>query len=297
MAQKMLDAGYESRALRMHDCSDKVEIAFCPQCGKYEITKAKLCRDRLCPVCSWRLAIKRFSDMSTVCSALLKDYPENQWSFLTVTVQNCPPARLGATLSEMSAAYNRMRQRKVFKNSIAGWARTVEVTFNADDKTMHPHFHVLIMWQPGVDVLHEGAVLLNHWIASVRDLVVSYKGQNIEDVTGKQEKYEGVDLTAAVLETFKYTQKASEVLDMPISIFRDFVKNMQGKRAVAFGGLVKEYMRQLHIKTDDEPEDLEPYTLCANCGNTALSRALYKWSTAERSYLLDPNALDKELDK
>lgn len=286
MAVKMLQAGFDDRARRMRECSDKVEISFCPDCGAYEITRAKLCRDRLCPVCSWRLSIKRYAEMSAVCAALIKDYPVNKWSLMTLTVQNCAPALLDQTLTNMAAAFNRMRQRKVFKQQILGWARTVEVTFNSKENTVHPHYHVLVMWAENSDIIQEGARLINHWIASCRDLMVSYKGQNIKEIDGSVKEAECQDITGAVLETFKYTQKASDLLSMPIGVFREYTKNMARKRAVAFGGLIKEYMQKLHFKMDDEADEIEPIKLCKNCGNAALSKAIYQWSFAERSYLL-----------
>lgn len=290
MAEKMKAAGLPGRAKRISECSDKIEITFCPECGKYEITKAKLCRDRLCPVCSWRLSIKRYADMTTVCSALLRDFPESRWSFMTLTVKNCAPELLDETLSKMAAAFNRMRQRTVFLKKIAGWARTVEVTFNKETNELHPHYHVLIMWQPDADPLHDGARLLNQWLGSCRDLLVSQKAQHIEDITGEAVETAAADITGAVLETFKYTQKSTDLLSMPTGIFYQFALNMARKRAVSFGGIIKEYLRKHHIKMDDEPENMQPFSICKNCGNSALSAALYKWSFSERSYLLDTSA-------
>ena len=287
MSERMNQAGYIDRARRMSECADKIEITFCPECGHYEVSRAKLCRDRLCPVCSWRLSVKRYAEMSAVCSALLTDYPHNRWSFMTLTVQNCAPEQLDYTLAQMAQAFNRMRQRKVFKENVCGWARTVEVTFNAATNTLHPHYHILIMWNIGSEVVESGARLLNNWLASCRDLLVSYKGQHIEEITGSHDEQAPEDITGAVLETFKYTQKTSDLLSMPLRVFRDYARHMARKRAVAYGGLIKEYMKKLHFRTDDEPGDAEEVTICKNCGNADLSRALYKWSFAERSYLFD----------
>lgn len=298
MAQKLLDAGLDARGTRMHDCSTKIEITYCAKCGKYEITNAKLCRDRLCPVCSWRLSMKRYADMLAVCSAIIKDYPENEWSFLTLTVKNCDSAVLGETLSKMSTAFNRMRQRKLFKDKILGWAKTVEVTFNPRTYQVHPHLHILILWQKGVDRETEGARLKNLWIAACADdLITSYRGQNIKNIKAENALKETADITGAVLETFKYTQKASSLLSMPLSVFRNYAKQMNNKRCLAYGGIIKDYLRTLRINTNDEPADLEPLRVCTNCGNTELTKGLYAWSFAERSYLYDPDGLAIEFEK
>lgn len=296
MAMKLFKAGFMRRSSRMLDCSQKIQITECVKCGNYEITNAKLCRDRLCPICSWRLSVKRYAEMSKVCKELLKDYPDNEWSFLTLTVKNCEPSLLGATLGKMAESFNRMRQRKVFKDNIVGWARTVETTFNLSDSpvTVHPHFHVLIIWELGVDRQTEGARLKNAWEYACKDLVVSYKGQHIEDIEANLAEEDGRDITGAVLETFKYTQKSSDLLALPIGVFRDYAVSVEHKRMIAFGGIIKQYMQKLHFSMNDEPDEPQTITVCRNCGSEELSQAIYKWSFAERSYLFAP--LQRSID-
>lgn len=301
MADKLNNVGLTKRAERMSECSKEITIKLCPECGRYEITKAKLCRDRLCPVCSWRLSLKRYSEMMNVSKDIITEYPNNQWSFMSLTVQNCAPDKLDYVLNKMSEAFNRMRQRKIYKEDILGWARTVEVTFNKEDNTLHPHYHVLLIWNKNVNVLHQGARLLNHWVASVKDLIVSIKAQNIEDIYNKDkadydvkgEEKADIDVTKAVLESFKYTQKASQALYMPTSIFYQYAQNIARKRTVSYGGLIKKQMKKLHYNiNDDMPETVEDMFICKNCGSTSLSEALYKWSFAERSYLLSPQNIE-----
>lgn len=288
MADKMIKVGLTSRGTRMAECSDTLNISFCPDCGKYEITKAHLCRDRLCPICSWRLSLKRYAEMNEICTHLLKIYPNNKWAFMTLTVQNCDASLLDVTLKKMADSFNRMRQRKVFKDEVIGWARTVEVTFNKKTNEVHPHYHILLLWKEDTDTLHNGAILLNYWLSAARELMVSYKAQNIEDIKASVKDEEAADITGAVLETFKYTQKSTDLLNMPTKIFREFAVNMAGKRCISFGGVIKKALAELHITADDEIEELKEFTVCTNCGSAALSNALYKWSFAERSYLLNP---------
>lgn len=301
MSDKMRRARMDMRAERMSQCADQIEITLCPKCGRYEISKAILCHDRLCPVCSWRLSLKRFAQMMQIVRALLDDHPTAPWSFMTLTVRNCAPDQLHYTLRRMAEAYNRMRQRKAFKGKIAGFARTVEVTYNASSNELHPHYHILIMWDDAADPLSDGARLLNAWIASCRDgLIASYKGQHIEDVDGsgvddlshddllRQSTAE--DLTRSVLETFKYTQKATDILKMPIPTFRAFADNMQGIRALSFGGLIKAYAARLGINEDEEATSIDaPFSVCPYCRNPNLVDAVYKWAMSEHSYLrIDP---------
>lgn len=304
ISEKMKLAGMNVRARRVEECAAQFNISLCPNCGHYEVSRAVLCHDRLCPVCCWRLSLKRFATMMQLIGKLLKAYPNSRWSFMTLTVKNCVPERLNATLRKMSEAYNRMRQRKAFKRSLDGWARTVEVTYNAKTNELHPHFHVLVMWAAGADPIVDGARLLNNWVSSCRDdLIASYKAQDIEviedgnrEVTHEQllrqpspdDIARSERLARSVLEAFKYTQKSSDLLEMPIEVFKAYADNMQGVRAVSFGGVLKEYAKALGIPEEERAAAEEGFTICPNCGSSAIAEAVYKWSFAQHSYLKVP---------
>ena len=54
---------YPARAYRMADCSKRIDYTYCPECGSMHIARTYLCRDRLCPLCQWRLSLQRIGDM------------------------------------------------------------------------------------------------------------------------------------------------------------------------------------------------------------------------------------------
>ena len=64
---------------------------------------------------------------------------------LTLTVPNCSEENLGKVVSEMSKAYHRMFLRTPIKKAVRGWFRALEVTYNEEQNTYHPHYHVLLM--------------------------------------------------------------------------------------------------------------------------------------------------------
>ena len=76
-------------------------------------------------------------------------YPTHRWVFLTLTVRNCDLVDLKDTLKHMNASWQRMIQTVAFKNGIAGFIRTTEVTRGKDgDMRAHPHYHALLLVKP-----------------------------------------------------------------------------------------------------------------------------------------------------
>ena len=53
------------------------------------------------------------------------------------------------TLKDMNASWKRMSETVAFKNGIAGFIRTTEVTRGKDgDMRAHPHYHALLLVKP-----------------------------------------------------------------------------------------------------------------------------------------------------
>ena len=88
IADKMAAAGYIRRAFAMRNCGSQMAIQYCEHCGLHRIRSTNLCRDRLCPVCRWRLAIKRYAEMVQVCDIAKTEYPTNRYFFLTLTIRS-----------------------------------------------------------------------------------------------------------------------------------------------------------------------------------------------------------------
>src|SRR5699024_4502293 len=67
-----------------------------------------------------------------------------KYIFLTLTVKNCYGEDLKDTLDLMTGSFNKLNQRKPFKNAVKGYFRSLEVTYNEDENTYHPHFHLIL---------------------------------------------------------------------------------------------------------------------------------------------------------
>ena len=95
---------------------------------KLVLKQAFFCRVRFCPVCQWRRSLLWRAVMFQKLEEIKTQYPTHRWVFLTLTVRNCDLVDLRDTLKDMNASWKRMSETVAFKNGIAGFIRTTEVT-------------------------------------------------------------------------------------------------------------------------------------------------------------------------
>ena len=284
IANKMLDAGFEERGKRMRFCGTFLTKSKCPDCGKSVISSANLCRDRLCPTCAWRLSLRRFADM---CATMqyLQDVSYYDAGFLTLTVKNCKPENLRYTLQKMSEDWNRMLCQRVVKGMVWGWARSLEITYNARTNTFHPHYHVIMI----TNTHGEGQAVLQQFFRERWKLSTRLPYEPITDfrfIDSDGREHNDIDddtFTNAILETYKYSVKSDELENMPLDTFRQFVAAISGIRFCSFGGEIKKARKQLGYKdADDDGEQESPQINC-ECG-AEMVQELLQWSFTEKQY-------------
>lgn len=285
VSRKMIDAGFPERGTRMKFCGQYLDMKICPDCGKSIVSSANLCRDRLCPTCSWRLSLKRFAEMCSTIS-LINDLECFNAGFLTLTVKNCKPENLGYTISEMAKAWNRVLANRDIKEIVYGWSRSVEITYNSRTGEFHPHYHIILLYDP---TIHEGsirALTSRLWSSSCRfNYTPVTDFRIIKSDEGEGTNLDNENIIKAILETFKYSVKSSEFENMPIATFRHLVNGITGKRLVSYGGIIKTARKELGFKKDelsDEDDEITKQEICS-CG-TEMQRALLKWSFTDSQY-------------
>lgn len=274
------DTQLMKRGVRMINCSTELNFNYCPDCGETHITKTNLCRDRLCPVCSWRLALKRYATMLQIMQIV--NVADFQPAFLTLTVKNCKPWQLKDTIKSMNKAFSNITKLKVWKN-IAGFAKAIEITYNKQSHEMHPHIHILLLLDKGTYTPSMVVEIKERWR---RNLKIDYQPiidlREIKSYNDDQNN----DITGAVLETFKYTVKSKDLEDMPLKEFKHFAKQINGLRLISFGGILKDIKQALNVDLEELKDDDEKQVIkCKNCGQD-LQEALFQWSFGNQYYKL-----------
>lgn len=245
-------AEFSAYADRIAVCARFLEFALTATDAGERIFKLQttwFCRVRNCPVCQWRRSLMWKARFIKALPAITAAHPTARWIFLTLTVPNCELTELRSTLTQMNKAWERLSKRKVFP--AIGWAKSFEVTRNADDGKAHPHFHVLMMVPPsyfsrGYINQQQWSELWQHALRATDKRVV-----NVKAVKSKLPSSDGDDpavaLIAAIKETFKYSVKEQDLVT-DSSWLIGITHQLQKTRAIALGGVLKNYL------SEDEPD-------------------------------------------
>lgn len=118
------------------------------QCGQHlyfeggHLVGADFCRQRICPMCQYRNSMRQYARMLQVAERLgAQGY---RFLHLVLTVPNCSHADLAKTVQKLYDGYGKLMHEKRIKKAFKGALRALEVSFNAENWTFHPHLHCLI---------------------------------------------------------------------------------------------------------------------------------------------------------
>lgn len=227
---------------------------------KLRLKSAWFCRVRHCPICQWRRALMWVSRFFDAFPRIYAAHPEMRYIMLTLTVRNCAISELRSTTNQMSKAWDRLTKRKSYP--AFGFVRSLEVT-RGDDGSAHPHFHILL----AVPASYFGHSYLSKdkWAALWQDVMrLDYKPVcDVRIVKPKAEEYEMVDgvvvsytpsdplksLMSVITETIKYTTKPSDMVKEAAWLLT-MVDQMRNVRAVALGGIFKEFLKETETEQD-----------------------------------------------
>lgn len=253
------------RGFNIKNCSDFVLMGTCEHCGKTRVLNASLCRDRICPTCQWRLAMKRAGEMVLVLQEICNNY--DLW-FLTLTQKNCKPNELKTEIEKINKAWDRTTARLRKNKKYDGYARVLEITYNKKNKTFHPHLHVILASSGNNNL--DTREWERWWMQSLR---IAYIPQiNIQKIQSDGNKKK---ISKSALETFKYTTKYNDIDNMGMREFSEYLRGIKGKNFVTYSGIFKEERKRM--KLNDEIEDLSALDKCSECNSQLLKYALH-WS-------------------
>lgn len=258
----------DKKYYRVIDCSTFLEFGV-TKTSSLKLLQANFCKVRLCPMCAWRRSLKIFGQVSKVMDHVEQNY-NYRYIFLTLTVKNCYGEDLKDTLDLMTSAFNKMNQRKAFKKAIKGYFRSLEITYNKEDDTYHPHFHLILAVNKSYFTDKDYYLSQENWTRLWKEsLKVNYTP--VVDV--RRVKSKDKNFSKVIAETAKYTVKSEDFLikkeDGKINealtdeVVATLDKALHRKRLVSFGFLFKEIHRQLKLddaengdlkKTDNEDE-------------------------------------------
>lgn len=244
--------GYHKKANRVYWCAtDWIYKIYSD--GEILLHDVNFCRERLCPMCAARRSLKVFKQVSDVMDIVDCTYNDLVPVFLTLTLKNCHANSidLSKTLDLIYDGWFRMTHHRKIQRVVKGWFRALEVTFNTENSTFHPHIHAILLvdkeYFTGKDFMFTSD-WVKLWRSSLR---IDYDPVcDIRKISN--ERYHSVS------EVSKYTVKSSDYI-FEDEYFMDLIvenlgQALKSRRLYAFGGVMKSIAKEIGLDDKDIAE-------------------------------------------
>lgn len=261
-------------------CGDTLRFIRCDD-GSLKLYQAYFCKNKLCPMCNWRRSMKYSYQTSRIVDEAIKQQPKERFLFLTLTVKNVEGENLNSTISQLTQSFDRLFRRAKVKKNLIGYLRSVEVTYNEEERTYHPHIHVLMMvktsYFSGKNNYISQKLWGDMWSQSLKvDYVPRVDVRTVKE-TGKR-------LKGAIVETAKYPTKPIKLDVENKQVVEALYNGLYRKRQLGYGGLFKTIKKQLQlddaengdlVQTSDENDDL-----------SAGTKIIAYWNATKQNYFM-----------
>lgn len=121
----------ENMNLRVVDCGTFLELLGDFEMENKKLHKSNFCKNRFCPMCSWRLACKDSLEISILMEHLRKE-ENKEFIFLTLTTPNVKGDSLEEEIKKYNKSFKKLMERKEVKVIIKGYIRKLEVTYQKE---------------------------------------------------------------------------------------------------------------------------------------------------------------------
>ena len=280
----------EGRLDRFRECGNYLIFDHCRHVEHYNsLHSANFCRDRMCVTCQWRKSLRIYSSVWSLVDFMIDQEPKRpQFTLLTLTVQNCDIADTGSTLKRMMRAFQKLHKSKFWKERVQGYFRSLEITFNEKQNSVHPHFHVMLHMAD--DYFHGYKYTKqSEWLEQWRK---AYGDYNITQVDIRNLKQKNkFELMKSVCEVVKYSIKPSTFKIKNLStrsrLLTQLKNDLRGVHLHQPGGSIFKYMKIKDVKlADDEvnmADDPTQGVECPECKKDLL-RTWFKWTGKDYDY-------------
>nr|AAC60454.1 RepS [Streptococcus thermophilus] len=265
---------------RVISCGDTLQFIQ-NQDGNLKLYQAYFCKNKLCPMCNWRRSMKYSYQTRSIVDEAIKQSPKGRFLFLTLTVKNVEGQALNSTISQLTKSFDRLFKRAKVQRNLLGYLRSVEVTHNENDKTYHPHIHVLMMVRPSYFQSKKDYITQAEWSDMWSQLS---KVDYVPMIDIRTVKETGKGLRGAVLETAKYPTKPIKLDIENKQVVDDLYNGLYRKRQLGYGGLFKTIKKQLALD-DAENGDLV-HTSEDNENISKGTEIVAIWNASKQNYYL-----------
>lgn len=219
--------------------------------GEKRLHQANFCRHRMCPMCAWRLSLKKYAQISQLMAYL---EPEGyEYIFVTLTVKNCTGNELMNTINKLYKGYNDLFRLKAIKQAYLGSFRSLEVTYNYNADSFHPHIHYIA-------AVRKSYFTSRNYISTrkLAELWAQCMGLEYTPIIYVERvEQDHCNVRHAVAEIAKYAVKSSDYLipydletqDLVIGLLNEV---LFGRRLNSVRGVFRTALRALKLDLEDE---------------------------------------------
>ena len=266
------------------------------------------CRDRFCPICSFKKSRLKFYRLSSILNYSLKMYPNLSFIFATFTIRNVENdyKNFHSVIDNLSKSFSKMmryseilgKNGKYIKPSeriIKGYVRNIEVTYNCMKDEFHPHIHAIFAVDNSYFKRSSNQYITQaQWVKLWRKaLGVNYDPLvSVEKVSSKKNR-KNDNLVHSVLEVSKYETKTSEMIsklnfESAMKVCFTLNLGLKGIRSFVLSGIFKDINKVLFNDADLENADDKDLNNVDNSNTYNLSEycfVLYSWNYKCQKYL------------
>ena len=119
-------------------------------------------------MCNWRRSLKMYSQVSQITDKILTTR-KSRFIFVTLTVKNPDAEHLTETLDLMNKGFSYITSNsrtfapaQKFKESLQGYIKATEITYNSKENTYHPHIHCI--FQVKTSYFTKGYIKKSDWV-------------------------------------------------------------------------------------------------------------------------------------
>ncbi len=278
---------------RIENCGTFVKFLADMNLEHLKLDKSNFCKHRFCPHCAYNKA-RKDTHLLMVCMKYIKEKEKREFVLLTLTVPNCKGTDLSDTIFEMNKGLFRLFHYKSVSQMCLGYVKKLEVTYNKDANTYHPHFHILMAVRKSYftsrDYIKQSQ-WLDLWRKAMRDDSITQV-----DVRRFKENEEH----KGVLEMSKYLGKSSDYLHSP-EVFKTYYESLKGKQLINYSGIfdiAKKLYESNQLTNFEETDSIEyVYKIFASWQKDMYNTKVVELNSEEKEMYNRNNKIDSSIEE
>lgn len=261
----------DKKAKRIKDCASYLDFYADTTENYKKLAHGFFCHDRFCPVCS-NLKMRRDSYELLSCINVLKKDFNYQFLMITLTVKNVSADQLKDEIKKIKRSFKKFRELQAFKKISRGYVCKLEVTYNKDVDSYHPHLHLIV-------AVNSSYFTSRDYLSREKILTMwrnSYQDQSITQVDIRKIN------TATIKDILEITSYAAKNSDLFFSydVFKTFYNSLRSVQILSFNGS----FRDIRKKIRDKEINLFDYF---DQTDFVLATKLLKFNYRDQKYNLD----------